>query len=637
MTFSTILQTVFAFSALVTASDVFESLHQAPRGWELARSALPNEPIKLRLSLKQQNLDTFYDRLHQVSDPAHQSYGQHYTGLELRALLQPSSDATSTTMNWLQAHNITSVRDDGDYLLLRTTVADAEALLDTRFAWYHNEAAGGENLLRTLQYSVPPEVAEHINFVQPTTRFGGLQPLATRMDVVEEGELATGESQWISGGAGMAAESAGILDLQGNFAAAAVSGLAVDASCMRAITPQCLYQLYNINMTGSAAGNNSLGYASFVGQSARQSDNALFAQSYAPFAVGRNFSVVTFNGGVDDQTSQNSSGEANLDQQYAAAVGFDVPAVEFITGGLGQLVPDGNAPTQADNTNEPFLEFAMGLVAMADADIPNSISISYGENEQEIPVTYARQVCNLFAQLGARGKSIIVASGDSGTGDFCLANDGTNATKFQPQFPASCPYVTSVGGVQGIAPETATTFSSGGFSNIWPRPAYQAQAIPSYLTTLANSTFTGLFNASGRAFPDVAAQSVNYRIVNAGRASVVRGTSAAAPTFNGVVALLNSARIATGQSTLGFLNPWLYANASAAGALNDVVKGTSKGCDGRARFEGALNGSPVVAGAGFAAVSGWDAVTGLGTPDFEKLLAVAAPGVKNEGGVVLTV
>lgn len=286
-----------------------------------------------------------------------------------------------------------------------------------------------------------------------------------------------------------------------------------------------------------------------------------------------------------------------------------VPATEFITGGLGQLVPDGDSPSLADNTNEPFLEFAMGLVAMDNAQIPNSISISYGENEQEIPLAYATQVCNMFAQLGARGKTILVASGDSGVGSFCQRNDGTNATRFNAQFPGSCPFVTTVGGTEGIAPETATSFSSGGFSEVWARPTYQDQAVSAYLQTVG-SNFTGLFNASGRGFPDVATQSVNFRVIDQGMDSPVEGTSAAAPTFNGVVALLNTARIASNQSTMGFMNPWLYSNAAT---MNDVTAGKSGGCDGKERFNGQPNGSPVVANAGFAAAAGWDAVTGLGT------------------------
>lgn len=138
----------------------------------------------------------------------------------------------------------------------------------------------------------------------------------------------------------------------------------------------------------------------------------------------------------------------------------------------------------------------------------------------------------------------------------------------------------------------------------------------------------------------------------------VRGTSAAAPTFNGIVALLNSARLQSGQPTMGFLNPWLYSNASAA--MNDVTTGASTGCDGRSRFNGKPNGSPAVPGASWAAAPGWDAVTGLGelsparishtsyekekhvfadtgylgTPDFGKMLAISSPNVKNEGGVI---
>lgn len=131
-----------------------------------------------------------------------------------------------------------------------------------------------------------------------------------------------------------------------------------------------------------------------------------------------------------------------------------------------------------------------------------------------------------------------------------------------------------------------------------------------YLQSTVGNNFTGLFNATGRGFPDVAAQSVNYHVIDKGRDSAVQGTSAAAPTFNGIVTLLNSARLQAGQPTMGFLNPWLYSNASTA--MNDVTTGASTGCDGQARFHGQPNGSPVIPGASWVAAPGWDAVTGLG-------------------------
>jgi tripeptidyl-peptidase I len=265
------------------------------------------------------------------------------------------------------------------------------------------------------------------------------------------------------------------------------------------------------------------------------------------------------------------------------------------------------------------------------SDIPNSISISYGESEQEIPISYATQVCNLFAQLGARGKSILFASGDSGPGDFCISNDGHNRTKFQPTFPAACPWVTAVGGTAQVEPEVAVSFSSGGFSNIWPRPAYQAWAVDEYLRKVGDKN-EGWYNRRGRAFPDVAAQALNYRVIDQGFDKSYMGTSCAAPTFNAIIALLNSARIDSGLPTLGFLNPWLYG--VGRWGLNDITKGRSTGCNGYGNFHRKQNGSPVLPGAGWNASVGWDAVTGLGTPDFGKLLRLSMPWIKNDGGWV---
>lgn len=106
---------ILSFAALATAtSNVFESLHEVPRGWTFVRAAEGSENLKLRLSLKQQNLDSFYDKLMEVSTPDHPQYGMHYNGHELRSLLQPTEEASSSAISWLQDSNITSIQDDGD-------------------------------------------------------------------------------------------------------------------------------------------------------------------------------------------------------------------------------------------------------------------------------------------------------------------------------------------------------------------------------------------------------------------------------------------------------------------------------------------------------------------------------------------
>lgn len=214
---------------------------------------------------------------------------------------------------------------------------------------------------------------------------------------------------------------------------------------------------------------------------------------------------------------------------------------------------------------------------------------------------------------------MIFSSGDSGVGAACLTNDGKNTTHFPPQFPAACPWVTSVGATTHTAPEKAVYFSSGGFSDLWDRPAWQDAAVSKYLADLGQRQ-AGLFNPNGRAFPDVAAQGQNYGIYEKGRLTKVDGTSCSAPAFAGVIALLNDARIKAGQPSMGFLNPWLYSNP---GVLNDITTGGSTGCDGNGRFGGSSNGSPVVPYASWNATNGWDPVSGLGTPNFENMVKAA--------------
>ena len=87
-----------------------------------------------------------------------------------------------------------------------------------------------------------------------------------------------------------------------------------------------------------------------------------------------------------------------------------------------------------------------------------------------------------------------------------------------------------------------------------------------------------------------------------GTFSLVYGTSASAPVVGAIITLINEARFAIGKGSVGFINPTLYANP---GALNDITSGGNQGC-----------GTP-----GFTATTGWDPVTGLGTPNFPKLLA----------------
>lgn len=186
-------------------------------------------------------------------------------------------------------------------------------------------------------------------------------------------------------------------------------------------------------------------------------------------------------------------------------------------------MPDLDQPTLADNQNEPYLDFLHYILAKPDSELPTTLTTSYGEDEQSVPEPYTNMTCSLFAQLGARGVSVLFSSGDTGPGSACQTNDGKNTTRLLPIFPAACPFVTSVGGTYHVQPEIAIGFSSGGFSDRFPRPAYQETAVTQYLGKIGD-TFKGLYNPNGRGFPDVAAQAYNFTVIDKGREIRVGGT-----------------------------------------------------------------------------------------------------------------
>lgn len=201
---------------------------------------------------------------------------------------------------------------------------------------------------------------------------------------------------------------------------------------------------------------------------------------------------------------------------------------------------------------------------------------------------YNSNLCNAYMQLGARGVSVLYASGDGGVS----GSQDETCTWFVPTFPSGkamypppwyhifnpsehislvCPFVTSVGSTSGIS-ETAAPFTSGGFSNIFNTPSFQSDAVNAYITSLGSSYY-GDYDIAGRAYPDVAAQGTSFEIMVDGIAEAVSGTSASSPVFASVIALLNDRLLAAGKPTLGFLNPFLYS-AKGQAALNDITTGS---------------------------------------------------------------
>lgn len=512
-------------------------------------------------------------------------------------MIKPTDETSRLVHDWLADNGISRDRltysPSGDWIKCDISVRDADQLLGTSYSTYQHET-DGTLVIRTPEFSLPRDLHAHIATIQPTNSFMRANPrkstLMPATEVMTKELLADPET--------LAANAT---------AAQACSGSIVTAACLRT--------LYGtINYTPKATNQTFMALCDYLGELNLRSDAKIYLQKYRSEAVAgaADFKQISIDGGTTDQvlnTTQlnaQTGVEGNLDVQTMLGIAWPIPLTAYSTGGSQPgFIPDAATPT---NTDEPYLAWVQYMLSLS--SVPSIVSTSYGDDEQTVSPQYAQSVCNSFAQLGARGVSLLFSSGDNGVGNngACTSNNGTDAATFLPSFPASCPYVTTVGGTYKTAPEVAALdggfTSGGGFSDYFARPSYQDAAVSAYLS--ANNAFpkyAGLFNTSGRAYPDIAAQSVAFATVYNGNVIPVDGTSAASPAAAAVLALVNDALLAAGKSPLGFLNPWLYKNGSAA--FTDVLSGSAAGCDV----------------SGFPAAKGWDAVTGFGTPYFPKILS----------------
>jgi tripeptidyl-peptidase-1 len=584
-----LLATNFLVLAAPSSYKVKESVIP-PRGWSRTQRAPADHIIELRVALPQSNFETLEAHLYEISNPHHERYGQHLTKEQVEELVAPSAASLEHVDKWVKSHGCDpssiSHSPAKDWVIIKVPISVAENMLSTEYhVWEHED---GDSIVRTTSYSLPDYLHEHIELVQPTTIFARFKRQGSTIHdfgpAIENARFASGT---IDSG----------------------YGTTVDASCNATITIKCLQQLYNaVGYSPKSAKKQSFGITSYLEEFVNNKDLQQFYADQRPDAVGSNYTLVSVAGGLNNQSYEEVGVEANLDSQFGFGLTYPIPAVAYTTAGRPPFKPDEGT---TENTNEPYAVWVDYVLSHPNP--PSVISTSYGEAEQTVPEAYARRVCASLAQLGARGVSLLFASGDGGVGDGvsdpntqqCHTNDGTNRTRFMPLFPAGCPYVTGVGGTTYV-PETAVFFSGGGFSDYWPRPWYQALAVGKYLAhELPKGTYDGLYNPKGRGIPDVSAQAWHYRVFAAGRVISVGGTSASTPTFSGFVSLLNDARLSKGLSPLGFLNPFLYTRGVAG--LHDITSGNNPGC-----------GTP-----GFNATKGWDPITGLGTPDFIKLKSLA--------------
>ncbi|KAI9871485.1 MAG: hypothetical protein M1830_002862, partial [Pleopsidium flavum] len=411
-------------------------------------------------------------------------------------------------------------------------------------------------------------------------------------------------------------------------------------TCNTRITPNCLRALYLFPPGISANPKNSYGVVEYSPQAYLQGDLDLFFQNFSRPQVGQSPILDSIDGGFPQTNVRGFkyNGESDLDLEYAMSLVYPQKVTLYQAGDLVEgasfnnfldaidgsycTFEGGDDPTQDGIYPDPLPGGYRGPENCGGFAATNVISTSYGYNEADLTPFYEMRQCQEYMKLGLQGVTVLYSSGDfgvAGNSGQCIDpvtkmyNNGTSGI-FNPSFPSGCPYVTSVGatqikpGASVTAPEEAcetVIFSGGGFSNVFPLPDYQASAVQTFFRDHPPPYGADRFNNSQKTkgIPDVSANGANYVVAVDGKFSLVYGTSASTPVFGAIITLINEARIDLGKGPVGFINPALYSHPYV---LNDITSGGNRGC-----------GTP-----GFTATTGWDPVTGLGTPNFPKMLAL---------------
>jgi tripeptidyl-peptidase-1 len=520
-----------------------EGDHRYPSEWVVGESAEKLSHVKLVFAVKQSNKEKLKEKFLSVSDPMSPEYGKHWTLEQIHALVRPSDEALNSVNQWLTQFKDITITDRNDFIIVDTNVQTAESMLQCKYhIWTHKKNQNVKLLRSATPYSLPSEVAVHVDFVGGVRHFPKLRKL-----IVNNKRNAQ-------------------QDLQ--------------------VTPRMLKDRYLIGDAVGKSSNNSQAVAQFLGQYFSEADLQEFFILLLQSAVGDAPTIV----GPNDLIA---GVEASLDIEYIMSTGQSIPTTFWSTDGL-------------HDEQEPFLQWLIDIDNTTKP--PFLFSVSYGDDEDSLTTDYVYRIDQEFQKQGLRGISFLFASGDDGVG-----GDFEGCTAFVPNYPASSPYVTAVGGTTldgwfETGKEIVNSLSGGGFSNYESSPSYQKAAVENYLKIATDLPPQNLWNKTGRAYPDIAALSANFVVVvNFTPLPGVAGTSCAAPTISGIIGLLNDLRLSAGKPPLGFLNILLYQlGQTQPQVFTDITDGSNPGC-----------GTD-----GFSAAKGWDPSTGFGSINYAEFAKI---------------
>jgi tripeptidyl-peptidase I len=362
--------------------------------------------------IKQRNLDTLTRILHEVSDPASEEYGNHLSKEEIDDLTS-NGDSNEVVLAYLKSvgAKMVIVECSGELITARAPISLWERILDTEFHMFSHKSENhasdttdetdtldGKTFIRSEKYSIPISLDDHIAFVLNTIQIPQLQSRRYQPTEVPSHEAA-------------------------KSSAFSVSSLYTEGS----VSPQLLNDGYNIDDNTGHPRATQAALQGF-GQVFSPEDLTTFQSYYGiPIqAVNKSQANMTVTPEWCVLNNLSICAESNLDIMYMMAVA-NTPTI--------------HAYFRASSMASWFLNLAHSK------NPPLVLSLSYGADENRITKGEALIMANAAIRLGVRGVTIIVASGDDGVSSPYARSNPTQCG-YVPSWPASCPYITSVGATQ---------------------------------------------------------------------------------------------------------------------------------------------------------------------------------------------
>jgi len=561
---------------------------EVPGEWLHATSELnKNDPMNFKILLHQneKGLEKLENILNDISNPHSLRYGQYLSKNSIDDMLM-NSDSRDTVMDWVSGVGGVHCSDNSDNLKCSGSIENVERLFHTNIRHYVNKDSGVSFLsARHAGYSIPKTLDNSIDFVLGVVDFP--QPLPTP----KNHEVFDNESY---------------------------------------IVPISIQQLYNIS-------NRKFSKYATQSISEFQNNPCFNLDDLNNFTKDNNIPNITFPLGIHGQcnlTGLFPDVESSLDIQYQWGVNYQTRQGYTTVG-------------------DWMFEFANDLYNSENP--PNVHSLSWGWSERDQcqynmdciiggdSEEYTKRTSDEFMKLGLRGVTIVASSGDAGASGRTNENCDTSMPFLNPIFPAGSPWVLAAGGtiimnasnitfdninnVSGSIPPLCKQYncikggmeinsnfdrcgwtSGGGFSNYFNRPWWQENASTSYLSSNATFPPSKYYNGDGRVYPDISAVSHNYLVRVGGDYQAVDGTSASSPAISGMISMLNNLRVSQGRPVLGLFSPLLYEMyANCSGCFKDIVVGSNAATEeGDCEY-------------GYEATTGYDAVYGVGVPNFDKI------------------